>query len=84
MVMHSVGGILGSNAIEGLRLNARGVKEGGVVKLVFLTAAVFPEGFKHGPLPFMEFDVRSNSPFPLRFYFVHLTVRSSGVAPRHN
>lgn len=60
MVLHSGGGFLGSNAIEGLTAKARKQKglKGGVIGIVFLTAAVFPEGFKHGPLPFTESKVR--------------------------
>ena len=58
MVMHSGGGLIGSNAIEGLGISARGEAKGGIIKLVFLTAAVFPEGFKHSPLPFFTIDVR--------------------------
>lgn len=57
MVMHSGGGFVGSNAIEGLGIKARGEAERGVIKLVFLTAAVFPEGFKLQPLPFFAIDV---------------------------
>lgn len=57
MVMHSGGGFIGSNAIEGLGIKARGEAKGGVIKLVFLAAAVFPEGFKHSPLPFFTIDV---------------------------
>ena len=58
MVMHSGGGFIGSNAIEGLGISARGEAKGGIIKLVFLAAAVFPEGFKHSPLPFFTIDVR--------------------------
>jgi len=54
MALHSGGGFIGANAIENLTAKARLEKKlkGGVVKLVFLSAAVFPEGFTHGPLPF--------------------------------
>lgn len=54
MVLHSGGGFIGSSAIEGLTAKARMDKglKGGVTKLVLLTAAIFPEGFTHGPLPF--------------------------------
>ncbi|MCJ1402764.1 hypothetical protein MMC11_005985 [Xylographa trunciseda] len=54
LVLHSAGGFLGSNAIESLGAKERSEKglKGGVVKIVFLAGAVFPEGFKHGPLPF--------------------------------
>ena len=60
MVLHSAGGFLGSNASQGLSAKARreqGLK-GGVLGIVFLTAAVFPEGFRHGDLPFAEVKVR--------------------------
>ena len=59
LVLHSGGGFLGSNAIEGLGAKTRldkGLK-GGVTHIVFLAAAVFPEGFKHGPLPFAVVEV---------------------------
>ncbi|ESZ98066.1 hypothetical protein SBOR_1597 [Sclerotinia borealis F-4128] len=54
MVLHSGGGFIGTSAIEGLTAKARTEKglKGGVAKLVLLTAAIFPEGFTHGPLPF--------------------------------
>ncbi|KAI4104015.1 MAG: hypothetical protein L6R37_003497 [Teloschistes peruensis] len=56
LVAHSGGGFLGSNAIEGLSAKARTESglNGVVVGIVFLTAALFPEGFKHQPLPFAE------------------------------
>ena len=59
MVLHSGGGFLGSNAIEGLTAKARTAQglKGGVVGIVFLTAAIFPVGYKHQPLPFAEFKV---------------------------
>ena len=60
MVMHSGGGFIGSNAIEGLGISAGGEAKGGIIKLVFLAGAVFPEGFKHSPLPFYTIDVRLN------------------------
>ena len=65
MVMHSGGGFIGSNAIEGLGISARGEAKGGIIKLVFLAGAVFPEGFKHSPLPFYTIDVRLN------FFYFH-------------
>ena len=60
MVLHSGGGFLGSNAIEGLSAQARGEQglKGGVVGIVFVTGAIYPEGFEHGDLPFMEIEVR--------------------------
>lgn len=59
LVAHSGGGFLGSNAIEGLSAKARTESglNGVVVGIVFLTAALFPEGFKHQPLPFAESKV---------------------------
>ena len=59
LVLHSAGGLLGSNAIEGLGLKARQEKQilGGVSKIVFLVGAIFPEGFKHAPLPFFTYEV---------------------------
>ena len=62
LVVHSAGGFLGSNAIEGLGLKARQEKQllGGVSKIVFLAGAIFPEGFKHAPLPFFTYDVSSD------------------------
>ena len=66
MVLHSGGGFLGSNALEGLSAKSRASQglKGGVVGIVFLTGAVFPEGFKHGPLPFTEAKVISISFLP--------------------
>ena len=60
LVLHSAGGFLGSNAIEGLSVGARqeAKLQGGVGKIVFLTGAVFPEGFRHAPLPFFTYEVR--------------------------
>ena len=56
LVCHSAGGFLGSNAMKGMAV--KGHKEqgipGGVVGMVFLTAGVAPEGFKHQPLPFFD------------------------------
>lgn len=75
LVMHSAGGFLGSNAIEGWGVDARRKdgKAGGVSRLVFLAAGLFPEGTMHNDLPFMEKDVSgpsnvSVSPCPLPFH----------------
>lgn len=67
LVLHSSGGFLGSNAIEGLSLKARQEKqlEGGVSKIIFLTGGIASEGFKHAPLPFFTYDVGSD-PLPSR------------------
>lgn len=59
LVLHSAGGFVGSNAAEGLDVKARqgaGLK-GGVCRIVFLTGAVFPVGYRHAPLPFFTYDV---------------------------
>ena len=63
LVLHSAGAFLGSMAIEGLSVrerNGQGLK-GGVVKIVFLAGAVWPEGYQHGPLPFFDHQVRCES-----------------------
>jgi len=59
LVMHSAGGFLGSNAIEGWSLDARkkAGKQGGIRKPVFLAAGIFPEGTMHADAPFFEKDV---------------------------
>ncbi|KAJ5703611.1 hypothetical protein N7493_011536 [Penicillium malachiteum] len=51
LVLHSAGGFLGSEAMQGLDKKSRG-EEPGVVGIVFLAGAVFPEGYEHQPLPF--------------------------------
>ena len=71
LVPHSAGGFLASNATEGLGLQARREKTlGGVIKIAFLTGAVFPEGFKHGPLPFFKYDVCLLFHFPKSFHIL--------------
>ena len=59
LVLHSAGAFLGSNAFEGLTIPARQKQclKGGVKSIVFLTGAIFPEGFEHQPLPFSTCDV---------------------------
>lgn len=58
LVLHSAAGFLGANAIRALSVRERETKGqvGGVVGIVFLSAGVFPEGFHHHPLPFMDFQ----------------------------
>ncbi|KAI4117273.1 MAG: hypothetical protein LQ338_007580 [Usnochroma carphineum] len=58
LVLHSAGGFLGSMAIEGLSCTERGARgeQGGVQKIVFLSGAIWPEGFQHGPLPFFDYQ----------------------------
>ncbi|KAL8722510.1 MAG: hypothetical protein Q9225_001026 [Loekoesia sp. 1 TL-2023] len=55
-VMHSGGGFLGSNAVGGLSKKVRSEQglKGGVIGIVFVTGAIYPEGFEHGDLPFGE------------------------------
>jgi hypothetical protein len=62
LVLHSGAGFLGSNAIENLEASKRQAagKKGGVSKIVFLAAGIFPEGFVHGPLPFAQVNVSSH------------------------
>ncbi|KAM0542352.1 hypothetical protein ACHAPJ_012817 [Fusarium lateritium] len=57
VVMHSAGGFIGSGALKGLTHKARSAagKPGGVVKIIFLTAGVAPEGFEQGPMPFFVY-----------------------------
>ena len=54
MVIHSGGSFLGCSAIEGLAVKTRRAdhKTGGVIKIVFLSGAVFPDSFKLESLPF--------------------------------
>lgn len=54
LVMHSGGALVGSNAIQGMGVEARKKKgkEGGIRKLVYLAGALFPEGTMHPDLPF--------------------------------
>ncbi|KAL9637967.1 MAG: hypothetical protein Q9204_001671 [Flavoplaca sp. TL-2023a] len=63
LVLHSAGAFLGCMAIEGLSIKERSRqgKQGGVRKIVFLSGAVWEEGFQHGPLPF--FDYQGNEMF---------------------
>jgi alpha-beta hydrolase superfamily lysophospholipase len=61
VVCHSAGGFIGSAAIEGLTLQKRKEegKQGGVGKLAFLAAGLFPEGMRHPEsLPCSIFQVR--------------------------
>lgn len=55
LVLHSAGGFLGSAAMEGLSKSAVG--QGGVVKIIFLAGAVYPEGHEHEDLPFAVVEV---------------------------
>lgn len=60
LVMHSAGGIVGSEAIEGLSKSAmRKIgKKGGVTKLVYMAAGIFPIGKQLINPPFVELEVR--------------------------
>jgi pimeloyl-ACP methyl ester carboxylesterase len=62
LVMHSLGGLLGSNAIEGMGIEARAKegKKGGIKRLVYLAAGILPEGEPHPEdLPLYDRQVRS-------------------------
>ncbi|KAK2603972.1 hypothetical protein QQS21_003808 [Conoideocrella luteorostrata] len=56
VVLHSAGGFLGCGAMQGLSVAARksADKPGGILKNIYIAAALLPEGFKHMPLPWME------------------------------
>ena len=56
LVLHSAGGFIGSEAMQGLDKKSRG-DQPGVVGIVFLAGAVFPEGYEHQPLPFAVVEV---------------------------
>lgn len=67
LVMHSAGGFLGSNAIEGMSVEERKAKgrDGGVRKLLFLTAGLLPEGTLHTTPPFCDIQVCDSWRVPL-------------------
>lgn len=58
LVMHSAGSFIGSQAVKGQGLAERKSKGecGGVVKLVFLAGACFPEGTEHPDQPFFKYE----------------------------
>jgi Alpha/beta hydrolase family len=59
LVLHSAGGFLGSEAMQGLDVKQRRERgeKGGVVGIVFLTAGLIPEGFPHQTPPFWVIEV---------------------------
>lgn len=59
LVGHSAGAFLGSHALQELTPKARNDagKPGAVVKLAFVTGAIFPPGHEHGPAPFIDIQV---------------------------
>lgn len=64
LVLHSAGGFIGSEAMQGLDVKHRkeaGLK-GGVVGIVFLAAGIGRVGYTHVNLPFMDFEVSPVSP----------------------
>jgi pimeloyl-ACP methyl ester carboxylesterase len=69
LVVHSYGGLVGQNAVEGLGVKQRQAagKRGGVINFVYLAAFVAPKGacikeMTGGQfLPWMKFEVRRNS-----------------------
>ena len=58
--MHSAGAYIGSQALKDLSLAHRKQRgeAGGVVKLVYLTGALLPEGMDHPPQPLFQTVVR--------------------------
>ncbi|KAL8730584.1 MAG: hypothetical protein Q9181_004610 [Wetmoreana brouardii] len=78
LVLHSAGAFLGSMAIEGLSAKERKAmgKKGGVTKIVFLAGAIWAEGFKHGPLPFFDYQ----NPAALLFNDLDPSTASSWVS----
>ncbi|KAL8760955.1 MAG: hypothetical protein Q9184_002874 [Pyrenodesmia sp. 2 TL-2023] len=77
--MHWAEGFLGSDVIGGPGAKARKVQGlgGGVIGIVFITGAIFPQGFEHGDLPYREVKVPTNTgqnPLP------HLIQTPSGLA----
>lgn len=70
LLLHSAGGFLGSEAMKDLSVTERiqsGLK-GGVKGIVFLTAALWPVGYQHIDLPFMDTVVRSLIPSQTSIY----------------
>jgi pimeloyl-ACP methyl ester carboxylesterase len=67
LVVHSYGGVVGQNAVEGLGRKQRQAvgKEGGVVVFIYLAAFVVPKGASLKAMvggqffPWMRFDVRT-------------------------
>jgi hypothetical protein len=51
VVMHSVSGMTGGTALDGLDKDSRVSKQlkGGVVRLIYVVAFLVPEGFQHSP-----------------------------------
>lgn len=64
VVLHSAGGFLGSNAMEGLSATIRKSqgKAGGVVKIVFIAAGIMPEGADQFGGPFILEQVSCFNP----------------------
>ena len=59
LVLHSGSAFVGSNAVQGMSIEAREKegKQGGIRKIVYLTGALFPEGTLHPDLPFTYREV---------------------------
>lgn len=51
VVMHSFSGMTGGTALEGLDKETclASSKKGGVIRLLYITAFLVPEGFQHSP-----------------------------------
>ncbi|KAL8943472.1 MAG: hypothetical protein Q9211_000969 [Gyalolechia sp. 1 TL-2023] len=85
LVAHSAGGFLGPMAIEGLSSKERAAagKKGGVSKIVFLAGAIWEEGYKHGPLPFFDYqgnEMYCKDPAALLFNDLDPSTASSWVS----
>lgn len=75
MVMHSFSGMTGGTALEGLDKQASVSKgfKGGVVRLIYISAFLVPEGFQHSPhgtrdnmVPEMRTDLEVRDTFWIR------------------
>lgn len=82
LVLHSAGGFLGSEAMEGLSKKKGEGEKGGVIGIVFLSGAVFPEGYEHQPLPFAVVDV-SSFILLLIFFFQRVVILYYSISADH-
>jgi alpha-beta hydrolase superfamily lysophospholipase len=57
VLAHSMGGVLASEAIQGLSANSRKEKPGKVTGLIFFAAGLAPEGHTMTDMPFMRKEV---------------------------
>jgi hypothetical protein len=82
LVLHSAGGFIGSEAMEGLSKHQRQRQghNGGVIGIIFIAGAVFPKGHQHQPLPcaivevsdlFHSIDLSTIDPFIGRGFLLY-------------